>query len=426
MSPDPASLRLLDNSPVSCVLLEPEQASAAMLSALRARGVKSIAVAHTRQEADAALPRKPDAVALEGAFSTADEAAIGSRLPVVRITPRAGLRVMRDVDVLATNQGVWPSVRQEHSGPKTSSAPTGNVWIDTNTGVLRYLKSATNGAVWQANFPPRGERLPASHYAHAIADAASVGARWVVALDSAFAKELLGGDARASADWRTIQVYLRFYETHAEWRGWPAYAELTMIQDASSGALISGNLLDMLSVMNTPVRAVPSRELSSATLRGSKLTVTIHPQEYTEEQRALIASFAANGGKVVKGDAGFRMPPMRDGRITFDKEDYRKLEAIWPELHLAIMRKNFGVRMFNVAGTLSYLQRSPDGRRTVLQLVNFTDYPVEAVTAFVQGKYKTARLLSPDGPSEVTIYDAPEGTGVEIERLGLFGAVVLE
>ncbi len=263
--------------------------------------------------------------------------------------------------------------------------------------------------------------------AHAIADTAAVGARWVLALDPILTRDLLAGKADALSDWAHIQQYLRFYEEHADWRSWPPFAELTMVQDPASGALVSGNLLDMLSVMNTPVRAVPSRELTSATLRGSRLTVTIHPQEYTEEQQQLITAFAAKGGKVVKGEPGFRMPPMRDGRITFDKEDYRKLEAIWPELHLAIMRKNFGVRMFNVAGTLSYLQRSPDGKRTILHLLNFTDYPVENITAFVQGKYQSARLLSPgEPPQEVTLYDAPEGTGVEIERLGLFGAVVLE
>jgi len=104
------------------------------------------------------------------------------------------------------------------------------------------------------------------------------------------------------------------------------------------------------------------------------------------------------------------------------------LEKIWPELQVAVQRKNFGVRMFNVSGTLSYLLKSPDGgSKALLHLVNYTGYPVENLTAFVQGKYKLATLHSPGvAPRKLDVYDSPEGTGVEIEQMGAAAAVVLE
>ncbi|HUQ95565.1 MAG TPA: hypothetical protein VM120_28060 [Bryobacteraceae bacterium] len=135
---------------------------------------------------------------------------------------------------------------------------------------------------------------------------------------------------------------------------------------------------------------VPARELNAAKLEGTKVTVTLNSQSYTAEQRTLIATFARRGGKVVAGPGGWKMPLPAGDEITFDKQHYKQLEAIWPELHLAVQRKNFGVRMFNVTGTLTYLQDSP-----VLQLVNYTDYPVASITAFIQGKYTKAIMLPP-------------------------------
>ena len=90
------------------------------------------------------------------------------------------------------------------------------------------------------------------------------------------------------------------------------------------------------------------------------------------------------------------------------------------------MRKNFGARLFNVTGTLTYLQASPDGRRLVLHLINYTDFPVESITAFVQGKFQSATLYQPGvSPKKLTVYDATEGTGIEIDSLGVSGAVVV-
>ena len=126
--------------------------------------------------------------------------------------------------------------------------------------------------------------------------------------------------------------------------------------------------------MNTPVRAIPSRDLAEATIQGAKVTVLINPHAYTSAQQSIIAK---HGGKIVTGPNQWKMPEPAPGKIVFDKSQYKELEAIWPELHLAVQRKNFGVRMFNITGVLTYLLR--DNTHTVLQLVNYTDYPVENI-----------------------------------------------
>lgn len=419
ISADPASLKLLKDSPVNCLLLE--EAQWALAPAVRQRGLLALAVVRSAEQAARVTARFDAVVSESGRFFAPPG------LPVIALTGRRDLR-LEDNGVTGTTQGVWPGIEREHGGAKTTeAAPTGSAWIHTNTGFLRYVHAVRTGTFWMANSPPPGTEWDGTRYAGAIADAATVGARWVVSLDDSFRKRLLAGEEKATADWARIQQYLRFYENNAAWKAMRPFAELALVQDLQAGAYVTGNLLDMLAVLNTPVRAMQSRELTETKLEGTKVTVAIHPQSYTEEQRALIEKFASRGGKVVTGEKDFEMPHPQGDQFTFSKDDYKQLEKIWPELHLAVQRKNFGVRMFNVSGTLSYLMRNPDGSKAVLHLVNYTGYPVESVTAFVQGKYKSASLLTPEGePRKLEVYDTPEGTGIEIDQMNTAAAVVLE
>ncbi|MBL8234353.1 MAG: hypothetical protein JNL98_38000 [Bryobacterales bacterium] len=343
--------------------------------------------------------------------------------PVIVLGERRAIGL--DAAIVGTRQGVWPGIEIAHGDDR--SHPTGGAWIHTNTGVLRFLRSATKSPVWIANTPPEGREITGLDYLRAIADAAAVGARWVITFDARFLSMLLEGDRRTLADWARINEQLRFYEDHKEWRDWPVWSQLALLQDVESGALVTGSLMDMLAVLNTPVRAMPSRALQRASLDDAKVAIVVNPQAYTAAQQTLIERFAQSGGKVVTGPKGWKMPVPEGAKITFDREHYKAIEAIWPELHSAVNRKNFAARLFNVSGTLSYLQFSTGGKRALLNLVNYTDYPVEAITAFVQGKYKSATLYAPGRkPVKLTVYDAPEGTGVEIESIATSAAVLLE
>lgn len=421
ISANPASLDLLAQTPISCLLLEESQWSPDLLSAARNRGLRTIAIARKPDQAQRAAKLDMDALVTENAF------AVSTNKPVIILGTRQQIQFDSPSLVIGTTQGVWPGTEVEHGGPKstTNAAPTGGIWIHTNTGFLRYARTASKAAFWMANLP--ATEVSTLRYGQAIADAAANAAHWVLALDSKLQRRLLDRDPAALKDWQQINTYLRFYEDHKEWRAFRPFSEVALVQDGASGALVTGNLLDMLAVMNTPVKPVQPRELTASQLDGTRLTIAIHPQAYTPEQQALITRFSEQGGKLVSGPKDWKMPEPSDGQFTFDKRQYKQLEAIWPELHLAVQRKNFGVRMFNVTGTLTYLQRSPDGKQVALHLVNYTDYPVESITAFVQGKYKRARLITPENaPRELTVYDAPEGTGVEIEKLGLCGVIILE
>ena len=108
-------------------------------------------------------------IVLEGEFPEAQREAV-RRLTsernssLVELTNRQQLRFDKAL-ITGTNQGVWPGIRAEHPTDNTlKSAPSGNPWIDTNTGFLRFGRSAASGTFWIANQPPlktviTGERL---------------------------------------------------------------------------------------------------------------------------------------------------------------------------------------------------------------------------------------------------------------------------
>jgi hypothetical protein len=224
-----------------------------------------------------------------------------------------------------------------------------------------------------------------------------------------------------------MSTMLRFYEDHKEVRQLRPYSQLAIVQDSDSGALLSGGILDMLAVQNTPVIPIPGHHVTEAQLEGTKLAVNIDPGGLEPERKETLKTFTRRGGTVVNGPPGWKMPSTSKDGLTLDKEHRQSVDAIWPELHTLTNRKNLGARLFNVSSMLSYVQATPDGKRVLLQLVNYSDYAVENVTAFVLGKWAKVSLYAPGEPVRtLTPYQTDEGTGVDIDKVGTAAILVLE
>lgn len=431
-SADPKSLDLLRDTPVNCLLLEQPQWSPAFLAEAGKRNLETYAVIHPSAEAmeaaQKAVDLKFDGAVLEGAFDRPSANRIAaylkdSRLQVIQLGLRSDIRFDSSTTVAGTFQGVWPGLQEGQDDAK--SAPSGAPWIDTNTGFLRFARASTTAPVWIANTPPAGKAWPVQRYLQAIGDAAMTGARWVVSIDPDFQKRLLAGDARALTDWKRMTQALSFYEQHKDWRTAQAAGKLAVIEDAPSGALLSGGVLDMIAVKHTPVRPIPNPLLSGQTMTGSNMAVNVAPESLTDSQKEALKAFTRAGGTLLTGPPGWKFPVPRPGQITLEKADLEKLDQIWKELNSMTGRRNLGVRLFNVASMLSNLVETQDGTM-VLHLINYSDFPVENVTVHVLGQYKTAQLYRPDGPpSTIQGYEVEDGTGFDIDQIGPLGALVL-
>jgi hypothetical protein len=427
-SSDPKTLDLVAETPVNCLLLESGDWSAAFSAQAAARGIAVLGVVHPPADPESTARRARETelagVVLEGDFDATAASRFDSALKVViRLPPRAAMQFDSAAPIVGTNQGVWPGVRVE-----AKAAATGGPWIDTNSGFLRYVRAATGARVWIGNRPPEKSVLPVARYLQACSDAATVGARWVVALDDEFNRRLLAREPGALTGWKRIGAQLRFFEDHKDWLALPSYGQLAIVEDPASGALLSGGVLDMIAVKHTPVRPVPLARLSEASLTGAAMAVNVDPEAISPAQKDALRGFTKRGGTLLTAPPGWKFPPPRKDRITLEKKELDQIDDIWKGINAMIGRTNLGARLFNVGGMLSSLLGEPGGKRLVLQLTNYTSYPVESITVHVLGRYTKATLYTPDQPARTleTYSTEDDGTGIDIDQVTVSAALVLE
>ena len=183
----------------------------------------------------------------------------------------------------------------------------------------------------------------------------------------------------------------------------------------------------MIAVKHTPVRPVPLPRLAEGSLKGASMAVNVDPESISPVQKEALRGFTRGGGTLLNAPPGWKFPPPDKERITLDKNELDQINDIWKNINGMIGYTNLGARLFNVGGMLSSLLGDADGRRVVLQLTNYTSYPVEAVTVKMLGKYTRATLYAPgEPPRALETYATDDGTGVDLDRVSVSAAIVLE
>ena len=429
---DPASLELLSGTPINCLLLK--TVAPDFVQAAAARGVVTLAVIPPDGDVAAAARRAIAAAKVagividgdlpEGAAAAVREAAGGA--PVIELTSRNRMALGSGAPILGTWQGVWPGIAVEQDGAKRA-APSGSVWIDTNTGFIRAVRAWGDATLWIANQPPPNTVVTGARYLQAIADAAISGARWVLALDDDFAARLARRDPKSVADWKRMADLLRYFEQHPEWRHMQEYGKLAIVQDPAKGGLLSGGILDMIAVKHTPVRPIPRQHLSAESLAGATMAVNVDADALTPEQKEVLSNFTHAGGMLLTGPPGWKDSSPPGGQITLDKAELERLNDIWRDVNSMVGRRNMGVRLFNVSSMLSNLLASADGKTAVVHLLNYSDFPVENVAVHFPAEYKRATLTTPEGVAKsLEVYPTEEGGGVDIDKVLVCATIKLE
>lgn len=430
-SADPQSLELVRQTPINCLLLEQEQWSEAFLQAASDQGIVVLGVIRPGGGAAAAAAKaaglKLAGGVLEGDFDgdlrrQLRESLSGAGLAVIELPPRGSMNLQSADPVMGTYQGLWPGIHTLDDGT-AKAAPTGAPWIDTNTGFLRFVRAVSGATLWIGNRPPENEVIPAVRYLQAMSDAAMVGARWIVSLDSGFDKRLFAREAKAVESWKQIGAVLSFWEEHREKTLLPPAGQLAVIQD-SSGGLLSNGVLDMITSRHTPLRTIPVPKLDQDAMSGARMALNVDPPALSGAQKDTLRNFTRGGGTLLTAPPGWTFSPPHGEHITVAEKEVEKLEDVWHGVNSIVGRDNLGVRLFNVASMRSELVAGPGGKPTVLHLVNYSDYPVENVTAHVLGKFSHARLFAPGAPpADLKIYENGE---IDIAVVGACAILVLE
>ena len=424
-SSDPHSLELLAQSPINCLLIPESAWSADFIEAAHTRKLTVLAWIQPGSSATArvknALRFNVDGAVLEGDFKIQEVQSLRSQLETSsKIFVELGLRNRIPFEanapaIIGTFQGVWAGLNPRAEGA-AHAAPSGAPWIDTNGGFLRFVRSASDRVFWLGAQPPTQSILNASRYQQMISDAATVGARWVVSFDSDFFDRLIRREVKALNDLKRINQTLKFFEANRGLQQLPAYGQLTVVDDIQSGALISGSVLDMISVNHTPVRPIRNQGLVPKALAQSKMVVSVDPAALDPGQEQILKDFRRAGGTVLSTPPGWRMAAPKPGQFVTDSEEVNKLDKIWREVNALMGRRNLGVRLFNVSSMLSNLVGAPDGSRLVLYLVNYSDFPVDTIAAHFLGKFSKITLYLPDrAPRKLVPYDNEDGTGVDVD-----------
>lgn len=399
---DVDSLALLKDSPINCLLVRQDLIEPPFEAAVKARGLTLLPYREERGVLRVLGPQP------------------------FELSPRTAIPLDKPPEVVGTTQGLWPGVRAEQKG-KVEARPSSAPWIETNAGFLRFLHATLPGStIWIANGPPEGEVVTAARYVQAVADAAMAGARWVVTLDSAYWALLRRREPKALEGWGKIQSVLRFYEENREARQWADHSGLAVLQDAASGALISGSILDMIAAKHIPATIVTPAGLLREKPDDVRLLLNIDPAALSEQQREAVRAVARRGATVLSGPPAWKLALPPPETITFTEAAIKQLDEIWREINGVIGRRNFAVRLFGAPSTLSNLKAAPGHSRMALFLVNYSDYPVEAITLQLLGKFQSAELLTPRQRRKLEIYDIEDGVGVDLDKLEDVAILLLE
>ena len=102
-------------------------------------------------------------------------------------------------------------------------------------------------------------------------------------------------------------------------------------------------------------------------------------------------------------------------------------EAVARDLKELLSDDDLGVVPFNVPSIITFASGGGPGQPLLVQLVNYFDHPVEAITLRVAGKFRSARTETPEGPAIDLPLRYDEGrTEVTIPKLSLWAAVSME
>ena len=158
---DSASLGIFKDTPVNCLLLEKSAINAAVASKAAQAGIQTLVLIEAGgsvEDVQKAAQLKANGVVFEGKFedrtlTALHEAAAKLQLTAIDMLPRVQMKIDDSQPVVGTYQGVWPGIQVEEGGT-AKAAPSGAPWINTNSGFLRFMRSATKAPLWIGVRPP--------------------------------------------------------------------------------------------------------------------------------------------------------------------------------------------------------------------------------------------------------------------------------
>jgi hypothetical protein len=372
-----------------------------------------------------------DGLVLEGEFSPEFLVALrkaAASMLIVEIAKYATPWRWKSAQIVAV-AGVAPSGRNL-SEMGIRGAPSSEPWIESNIWLVRSFGFVSpSRPVWLSSHV---DETLAVDYTRAVADAAAAGGRWIISLGDDLRAKLRAGDAHALEIWRGISNYVKFFETHDAWRSLAPYGKVGIILDPANQGL-GDEYLKLAARRQVPYQLLTRSGLNAASVAKFNALVATELDPPSVAERKLLQGFAENGGLIITGPAWGGAPetepftevPTGKGRIVIYKDP--DPESVARDLKELLSDDELGVVPFNVPSVITTASGGGRGQPLLVQLLNYFDHPVEAITLRVAGKLSSARLETPEGGAvNLPVRDSDGKTEVTIPKLLLCGAVSLQ
>ncbi len=445
---EPATLSLLEKSPANCLLVtwsapvdaavEAEQqrlvkvyADAAHKRGLAVLGLVYAAGEASKIAADAGRAAL-DGLVLEGEFSQEFpnelRKAAGAMLVIEIASDAAQLR-WRPTPIIAI-AGVAPSGRNL-SEMGIRGAPSSEPWIESNIWLVRSFSLASARSVWISS---ELENPSVIDYERAVADAAAAGGRWIVSLDDALRAKLRGRDDSAQEIWRHLSSYLKFAESPIAWHDLAPFGNVGIVIDpARANEDPPDEYLKLAARRQVPYKLISRSGLNASSLAKFRALVATGLDPTSADEHKMLQQFAENGGIVIAGSSWggaqknepFTEIPVGKGRVIVYRDPAP--DTLARDLKELLSDEDLGVVPFNVPSVITFACGGVSGEPLRIQLVNYFDHPVEMITLRVAGKFRSARLETPEGAAvDLHLREDQGTTEVTIPKLSLWGAVSIE
>lgn len=412
---DPASLDILKDSPLDCLVLTwaggaPEDA------AQQKSALPLVQAARQRKLAVVGWVDGGDHNAAIAAAKTAGLDALVVRdfkgktdFPVIPFSGRANVPWDAPAPLLALGDNVWPGV----SMPSGADAgPTSAPWLDSNSWYIQLARARARMPLWLAFDPPaKGRVVSAQAYPTAIADTEAAGARWVISLDPALLAGLAAGNAASREALKQVGIASAFFQKHAVWKSYHSLGVAGVLSDFTGADFdMSGEILNLMSRRNLQFRPIWKSRALAQPFTGLKALVYADAAAPAADLRRKMMTFVEQGGLLVTGPkwgsegkpvdpgfaTGFAVHAVGKGRLAVAKAELSDAWQVAGDTQLLISHANDLVKIYNSSSSgCTLVTGSPDGKAAVVHALSYAGGGRSSAalrTVWVNRKYRSARF----------------------------------
>ena len=343
----------------------------------------------------------------------------------------AGITTVRSSELgdAVLKEGMWPGIARPASvagrGDETASASR-QPWVDSNGYWIRYERTLhpNRPAVLAYTAADLGDRgVPFDSLELALAEAWTAGGNYVMSLEPNFRTGLLKRDAKALAAWKHLGQTGRWLRENAALFQRPVVPIATVLVEPGEETPELANLMyrlnasPALALAATPPRPDPQSRSIIVAANLEKVTAPAAILAHAEAGATVVVTgdwWKKGVGKLIKSETDREYYSAGKGRVVGYKAPISDPSEFALDVIDLVTHKKRAVRLWNAPAVIAVATDSPRKGGRLVHLVNYGSAIDSDVQLRVQGKYRKATLMRPEG-TPVDLPASGRGSMTEVQ-----------